>query len=232
MVFGVDDALIIIGILATIASTSATAGSTASQRRKQAIADKAEAEKTAEQKRQVDRQKDRRRNLGTLGRQAEKRVAATGASREKSAIKPTRGALDPQQAPQRAMAPKPGMIPQAPVSAGGAAGMVGKPVGAPATQDVGANIVKGVEIAATVGQGIAAGASAAQQQRADDSKAQEIEELRNEEFEKAMSNLRKDVNLEAMDFRQASSALPTRNALSFNQDMANTLRKFSGRRAA
>ncbi len=217
---GVAEAIFLIAsIVTTVVSSSVKGGMTAKARRQQAATEQAEAEKTAEQKRKVDRQKDRRRNLGTLSRQAEKRVAATGASRQKTRLQPTRST--PIEAPK---APP---LPQAP-----APSMAQQPQAPQAPQNIGANITKGVEIGATVAQGVASGVGAAQQGRADEARAQEIERLRDEEFKKAMSGLTKDVNLEAMDYQQAASALPNRNARSFNQDLAGTLRKFSGRRAA
>ncbi len=218
---GVAEAIFLIAsIVTTVVSSSVKGGATAKARRQHAAAEKAKAEKTAEQKAQVDRQKDRRRNLGTLSRQAEKRVAATGAAREKTSLQASRATpFEAPQAPALPQAPAPGAPPPAPQAPA-------------ATQDIGANIAKGVEIGATIGQGVATGAQQAQMQREEETKAQEIERLRDEEFKKAMSGLTKDVNLEAMDYQQAASALPNKNARSFNQDLAGTFRKFSGRRAA
>ena len=214
--------LTIAGIVSSIAAKGISAGVSASRARQLAVAEEEEAKKTAAQGRQVERQRDRRRNLGTLGRQAEKRVAATGASREKSTARPSaRGALDPQQAPQRAMAPKPGIAPQA-----------APPPAAPASSNIGAGIAQGLQVGSQIAEGAIAGAQQARAERGEMDRAAEIERLRDEEYKKAMSGLTKDVNLEAMDFQQAAGALPSRNARSFNQDLVGTFRKFSGRRAA
>lgn len=231
MVFGVDDALIIAGIVASIAAAGAQGGATAAERRRIRIAEEEQAKIDAEQGRQVERQRQRERNLGTLGRQAEKRIAATAASREKSS-RPTRGTLDPQQAPPTAMAPKPGVQPAPAVDVAGAAGTAMQPATAAKAQDVGGNIVKGFEVGAKVAEGVATGVQASQQQREATAANEELEKLREEEFQKALGNLKKDVNLQAMDFQRASSILPNRNARAFNQDLVSTLRNFSGRRVA
>ena len=218
----VAGALGIISLVASLTSTGTGVGLSIAKKRRARIAEEEEAKKTADQRKQVQRQEDRSRNLGTLGRQAAKRVAATGAAREKTSLQANR--TTPIQAPQAPTSP------QAPTpSIGQGATIATTP--AVSTPSRSGEIIQAAQGLATVAEGAAVGAAAAAGEREQDIANTGLEELRDQEFERAMSQVRKDTNLQALDFQDAQSALPNRNARSFNQDLVSTFRKFSGRAA-
>jgi len=214
----VGTVLTVIGLIASLAAKGTQAGVSASRARRQLIIDQQEAEKTAEQKREIDQQRSRSTNLGTLGSQAQKRIGATQASREgigKGRAKtPTLGA--PQAAPQ---APT--------ISAGDAAGLAGATVGGSQSSNAGPTAIQGISAVADVAGGVVSGLGQAKADQLQNSRAEEIAALRDEEFRKAKAQITRDANIQGLDFQQQSLALPSRTARENNsstQDFASILR--------
>ena len=162
----------VIGIVLSIASAATSAGMKASEARKLREATDREEKETAKQAAQVEKQQQRRRNLGTLGRQAEKRIAATGASREAPGRKPiTRGTLGPQMAPSPAQDIKPGVAAAPGVFSGATAGVGAGLAAGLATTPAEPKVSRGEEVsqalqgAATLAEGVISGAGEAAAQR-------------------------------------------------------------------